>query len=86
MGNQEAKYQPGPAFHDAVSAGLKAIGTNPQQYFKEMGITSQSIRYYTTGYSNGPRARQVRQDLIDAIGHELFEALYQRRLEVDAQK
>jgi len=86
MAKQEVKYQPGPVFHDAVAAGLKAIGTNPRQFFKDQGIVSQSIRYYTTGYTNGPRARQVRQMLIDTIGHELFDMLYQRRLQEDARK
>lgn len=83
MTKQATIYQPGPVFHDAVLAGLKAIGMTPVKYLKKHNIFPQNLRYYTTGFSNGERSQEIRQALIEDIGPEVFEVLYKRRLQVE---
>lgn len=86
MTKQDTIYQPGPVFHDAVLAGLRAIGMSPVQYLRKHNIVPQNLRYYTTGFSNGERSQEIRQALIDDIGPEVFEVLYRRRLDVERAK
>lgn len=85
MTKSEPIYQPGPVFHDAVAAGLKAIGTTPAEFCEKHGVMRQNIRHYTTGFSNGPKGRRLRKAMVEAIGADLFAALYQRRLEQEGE-
>lgn len=81
MTKRAETFQPGPVFHDAAIAGLRAIGTTPSEFLQRHGVVRQNVRFYTTGFSNGPKSREVRAAIVEAIGRDLFEMLYQRRLE-----
>ena len=81
MTKHQHKYQPGPVFQDTFLAGLRAMGSSSRDFAERHGLKFQSLRSYTTGMTNGPKAHRVRDIMIEEIGPDLFAQLYQRRLE-----
>ncbi|TNF21833.1 MAG: hypothetical protein EP318_06065 [Rhodobacteraceae bacterium] len=84
MTKYEQNYQPGTVFHDAFLAGLRAMGSNVRKWAKQHDVHFQNIRVYTTGFSNGPKSKAMREAMIVEIGPELFDALYKKRAEMEA--
>ena len=84
MTDRQKNYQPGPIFHDAFLAGMRAMGSNVREFAERNGVNFQNVRGFSTGWSNGPKARKIREAMIEEIGAELFDALYKKRLEQEA--
>ncbi|EPX78121.1 hypothetical protein [Salipiger mucosus] len=81
MTKHQQSYQPGPIFHDAFLAGMRALGSSSREFADRHGVNFQNIRGYSTGWSNGPKAQLMRDAMIEEIGPDLFAALYAKRLE-----
>ena len=79
-------YQPGPIFNDAFLGGLRAIGSSTREFAAKHDLCFQNLRAYATGHTNGPKAQDVRQKMIEEIGPDLFDALYTARLEREQSK
>lgn len=72
-------YQPGIIFNDVFLGGLRALGSGAEEFAAKHDLKRQNLRIYSTGHSNGPRAREVRELMIREIGPDLFDALYKAR-------
>lgn len=83
MTKHQQNYQPGPVFQDAFLAGMRAKGLSSRAFAEKNGLYFQNLRSYTTGWTNGPKAQDVREKIILEIGVELFDTLYKARLEAE---
>lgn len=81
MTNHQEKYQPGIIFHDVFQGGLRALGSSGRKFAAETGTYFQNLRAMATGHINGPTAKEVRNQMIEAVGPDLFDVLYRARLE-----
>ncbi|WP_305970415.1 MULTISPECIES: hypothetical protein [unclassified Mameliella] len=80
MTTYQQNYQPGPVFHDAFLAGIKAKGLKSQDFAKKNKLHLSVLRHCSTGFLNGPKGQLVRDKMIKEIGVELFDTLYKARL------
>ncbi|MBN7783967.1 hypothetical protein JYP51_03495 [Ponticoccus gilvus] len=82
MTTYQQKYQPGPVFHDAFLAGLKARTISATDFAARNGLSHQILRQYSCGSIDGAKSREMREKMILEVGPDLFAVLYQARLEV----
>jgi hypothetical protein len=86
MTKYQQNYQPGPVFHDAFLAGMRAKGLSSRTFAEKYGYYFQNLRSYSTGWTNGEKARTARDQMIEEIGPALFETLYAARMAQECQK
>lgn len=80
MTDHQSKYQPGPVFADVFFGGLRAMGSNSRDFAASINYKFQNLRSVAVGLGNGPRAVHIRNQMIEFIGPELFDALYEERM------
>lgn len=82
---ETAKHlQPGPVFYDVFLGYLRVIGTNLKDWCKPHGVTATNAKSAATGGWNGPKARVLREKMIETVGAETFARLYRERMAVEA--
>ncbi|MDQ7775197.1 MAG: hypothetical protein Q4615_04410 [Paracoccus aminovorans] len=72
--------QPGPIFYDVFLGCLRVIGTNLRDWCAPHGVTPTNAKSAATGAWNGPKAKALRQKMIDEVGQETFTHLYAERI------
>ncbi|KPN64286.1 hypothetical protein SAMN04488527_101289 [Aliiroseovarius crassostreae] len=77
---------PGEWLHQAIMGALKGRGVKLEDWCKENGITSPTVRTYTYGLNAGPRSKEMLEKLIDDAGRESVLAMYQHRLFEQAEQ
>lgn len=80
MSENHSNIQPGPVFYDVFLGYLRVLGINLKDWSAARGIAASNAKQAATGGWNGPRARILRQDMIDTVGRETFERLYADRM------
>lgn len=65
---------------------LKGRGIKLEDWCKENGITSTTVRTYTYGLNAGPRSKKALDKLIDAAGRETVLSMYSHRLLQQAEE
>ncbi|MFD1342918.1 hypothetical protein [Litorisediminicola beolgyonensis] len=80
MTKHQQNYQPGPIFNDVACGALRALGSRASTFAERIGSNPQNLRNSLIGYSNNEAAQRVREELIKAIGPDLFALLYAERI------
>jgi hypothetical protein len=84
MAEKKKYIQPGPVFYDVFLGYLRAMGTNLKEWCVPYGVTGTNAKAAATGAWNGPKARELRERMIDTVGRETFETLYEDRIKQEA--
>ncbi len=71
---------PGEWLHQAIMGALKGRGLKLEDWCKENGITSTTVRSYTYGLNAGPRSKEMLEKLIKDAGRESVLSMYEHRL------
>jgi hypothetical protein len=83
---EESKYpqpQPGPVFYDVFLGYLRVLGTNLKDWCEPLGMNPTNAKLAATGGWNGPKARVLRQKMIETVGEETFARLYRERMAIE---
>lgn len=80
MSKIKITLQPGPVFYDVFHGFLRIAGTNLKDWSLSHGLHGNNVKAAATGVWNGPGARDLRQKMIEWVGADLFERLYEERL------
>lgn len=72
--------QPGPVFYDVFLGALRIFDTNLKDWSALHGVEANNAKMAATGSWNGPKARILRQKMVDHIGEETFRNLYGQRM------
>lgn len=80
MTNHAERYQPGPIFYEVFTGALRAMGKSARSWADEIDYNHQNLRSVATGHTNGPRARKIREMMVQEVGTETFDHLYQVRM------
>lgn len=80
MSKIKITLQAGPVFYDVFHGFLRIAGTNLKDWSLAHGLHGNNVKAAATGVWNGPAARELRQQMIDWVGADLFERLYEERL------
>lgn len=75
--------QPGPVFYDVFIGYLRVLGTNVKEWSVPHGVSANNAKLAATGGWNGPKARALRQKMIETVGEETFARLYRERMAVE---
>lgn len=84
MSEKMKSIQPGPVFYDVFTGYLRVIGTNLKEWCVPQGVTATNAKLAATGGWNGPKARELRQKMIDEVGADTFQRLYVERMRREA--
>ncbi|WP_299152022.1 hypothetical protein [uncultured Tateyamaria sp.] len=84
------KRTPDPAagewLHQAIMGALKGRGIKLEEWCKDRGISSTTVRTYTYGLNAGPRSKKTLDKLIDDAGRDVVLSLYSYRLLQQAEE
>jgi hypothetical protein len=80
MAETQRTIQPGPVFYDVFTGYLRVFGTNLKDWGAPHGVNATNAKAAATGAWNGPKARALRQKMIDEVGEERFRYLYDERM------
>lgn len=80
MTESTISIQPGPVFYDVFLGALRIFGTNLKEWAALHGVDANNAKMAAVGHWNGPKARILRQKMIDRVGEETFRNLYQQRM------
>lgn len=80
MTENATNLQPGPVFYDVFIGYLRVMGSNLQEWCRPQGVRPTNAKLAATGGWNGPKARELRQKMIDEVGAETFGRLYAERM------
>ncbi|MBC2834693.1 hypothetical protein [Paragemmobacter straminiformis] len=72
--------QPGTIFYDTFLGALRVFGTNLKEWSAAHGVDPTNAKLAATGGWNGPKARELRAQMIAEIGPDLFALLYRSRM------
>lgn len=72
--------QPGPVFYEVFLGALRIFGTNLKDWSALHGVEANNAKMAAVGAWNGPKARILRQKMVDHIGEETFRNLYGQRM------
>lgn len=72
--------QPGPVFYEVFLGALRIFGTNLKDWSALHGVEPNNAKMAAVGAWNGPKARILRQKMIDRVGEDTFRHLYQQRM------
>lgn len=75
MNEIKASFQPGPIFYAVFLGMLRVQGTNLKDWSAARGIDPANAKGAAHGSWNGPKARALRQDMVDTVGEETFARL-----------
>lgn len=84
MSEIRANIQPGPVFYDVFLGYLRVMGTNLKDWAAHQNVTPTNAKAAAHGAWNGPKARDLRQIMIDTVGAETFQRLYAERMRREA--
>ena len=80
MTEKSKPIQPGPVFYDVFLGYLRVIGTNLKDWCVQHNVHATNAKGAATGGWNGPKARALRQEMINEVGEETFRRLYSERM------
>lgn len=72
--------QPGPVFYDVFLGYLRVMGSNLKDWCAPRGLEPSNVKAATVGSWNGPKARKLRQSIVEWVGEDTFQQLYHERL------
>lgn len=78
--------QPGPVFYDVFIGYLRVLGTNVKEWSVPHGVTATNAKQAATGSWNGPKARILRQKMIETVGEATFVRLYEERMAIEQKR
>lgn len=80
MTDNPITLQPGPVFYEVFLGALRIFGTNLKEWSAEHGVEANNAKMAATGGWNGPKARALRQKMIERVGEDTFRHLYAQRM------
>lgn len=80
MTDRVITLQPGPVFYEVFLGALRIFGTNLKDWSATQGVEANNAKMAATGSWNGPKARVLRQKMVDHIGEDTFRDLYSQRM------
>ncbi len=80
MTDETPSLQPGPIFYDVFIGYLRMMGVNLTEWCAPHGVRATNAKLAATGGWNGPKARALRQKMIDEVGVDTFARLYAERM------
>lgn len=84
MTESRIAIQPGPVFWDVFLGFLKVLGTNLKNWAAERNVAPGNVKAAAHGSWNGPAAKVLRQQMIETVGAETFQRLYDDRMRREA--
>lgn len=76
MTENSTLIQPGPVFWNVFRGAITAHGVGVTAWAKQEGLKVANLKPMATGQTNGPKSRLIRQKMMDAVGEDIFRALY----------
>lgn len=80
MAKQRTMLLAGPDFYEVWAGAMKAQGLSLSEWAASQGMAPSNVKSAATGSFNGPKAKAMREKMIEAVGEELFRTLYELRL------
>lgn len=80
MTDNPITLQPGPVFYEVFHGALRILGTNLKEWAALQGYDANNAKMAATGSWNGPKAKELRQKMIERVGEDTFRQLYQQRM------
>jgi hypothetical protein len=80
MAKSNVLIQPGPFFYEVWSGAMKAQGLSVTKWAASHGFAIASIKPMATGGTNGEKSKAVRKLMLESVGEETFQTLYEMRL------
>ena len=80
MQNELEILQSGQVFYDAWKGCLTGQGDSISAWCRRNGVNQNYVRMIAFGAADGPKAREIREKMIEAAGLEPMLALYRDRL------
>ncbi|SDY54685.1 hypothetical protein [Citreimonas salinaria] len=80
MAEKKSYIQPGPIFYDVFLGYLRVMGTNLKEWCVPHGVAGTNAKAAATGAWNGPKAKELRERMIETVGRDTFEKLYAERI------
>lgn len=80
MTDKLTPLQPGPVFYAVFLGSLMVFGTNLKDWSALHGVEPNNAKMAATGSWNGPKARELRQKMVDRVGEATFRHLYSQRM------
>ena len=80
MTDKRITLQPGPVFYEVFLGALMIYGTNLKEWAALHGYEANNAKMAAVGAWNGPKAKELRQKMIDRVGEDTFRHLYQQRM------
>lgn len=75
--------QPGPIFYEVFAGLLKAQGRGVSDWAAEHKLSPTNLKFMASGASNGPKSKEIRRLMVEEIGAETFQHVYEKRLSND---
>lgn len=86
MTDKQITLQPGPLFYEVFLGALMVFGTNLKDWSRLHGYDANNAKMAATGSWNGPKAKDLRQKMIERVGEDTFRHLYERRVAEEEQR
>ena len=80
MAKSNVLIQPGPFFYEVWAGAMKAQGLSVTQWAREQGFAIASVKPMATGGTNGEKSQKIRKMMMESVGEETFQTLYEMRL------
>ncbi|NRB20342.1 MAG: hypothetical protein HRU33_23090 [Rhodobacteraceae bacterium] len=80
MPKDRVVIQPGPIFYEVFTGLLKAQGTPVTEFAARHKLSITNMKFMASGASNGPKSKKIRELMLEEIGVEMFQPMYERRL------
>ena len=80
MTENKTHIQPGPVFYDVFIGYLRIMNTNLKEWCVPRSVTGSNAKSAATGAWNGPKARALREQMVETVGQETFVQLYAERM------
>ncbi len=80
MTDIRTSLQPGPVFYDVFLGALRVFGTNLKDWSALQGVDPNNAKMAATGGWNGPKARELRDKMVQMVGEQTFRQLYAQRM------
>jgi len=72
--------QPGPFFYEVWAGAMKAQGLSVTRWAADNGFAIASVKPMATGGTNGEKSQRIRKLMVESVGEDTFQTLYEMRL------
>lgn len=83
MTETKPAFQPGPIFYEVFTGALRILGTNLKDWAAQHAVHPNNAKQAATGNWNGPKAKLLRDKMVETVGEDLFAKIYDSRMALE---